>query len=198
MRRSSSVITANDPERTSACDLVVKHGPLDLMFSTGRECGGSQYVFAKLRQGMAPFVATTQRPEYIVRFELECETQLPNVFVLSVLAHDDLPRQVERKLLTRSPVVRPPLKKKHIRIFMVLEYTFAWPLVPVEIEKRLTPVDQVKVTLMQVLAAQDCLEFLACILWLKHRGISFPLRTSRLWLVAEMVIGASDACFRET
>ena len=73
------------------------------------------------------------------------------MFVLCVLAHDELPRQVEGKLLTRSPVVGPPLEKKHIRVFMLLESTSVWPLVSVEIEKRLAAVGQVKVTLMQAL-----------------------------------------------
>lgn len=46
--------------RSSTCDAVINHGPSDLMFGTGCECGGSAHVFSKfgqLRQGVAPFVA---------------------------------------------------------------------------------------------------------------------------------------------
>jgi hypothetical protein len=104
---------------------------------------------------VTPFVAITYRPELIVRVELERETQLPDVFVLGVLTHNKLPRQIEGKVLTRSPVVGPPLEKKHIRVFMLLECTPDWPLVSVEIEKRLTARRQVKVTLKQTSTAQD-------------------------------------------
>jgi hypothetical protein len=84
---------------------------------------------------------------------------LPNVFILCVPTHEKLPRQIEGKVLPRSPVVGSPLKKKHIRVFMLLEYTSDRPFVSVEIEERLTASGQIKVALMQPSAAQklwDC------------------------------------------
>src|SRR5262245_26665063 len=109
----------------------------------------------------------------MVWLELECATQLPNVLVLCVLAHDKLPRQVERKMLTCAPIVGTPLEKKHIRVFQ-LEYASLRPQVSVEIEKRLTAVGQIEVTLMQTSGAQKSLEFLARIQRVKHR-MSHPV-----------------------
>src|SRR5215467_724584 len=117
------------PKLSSTCDAVINHGPLDLKLGASCECRGSVNVFSKfgqLRQGVPPFVASAQRPELIVWLELERETQLPNILVLCVLAHDKLPRQVEGKMLTRSPIVGAPLEKKHIRVLVLIEYASVW------------------------------------------------------------------------
>jgi hypothetical protein len=50
-----------------------------------------------------------------------------------------------------SPVVYPPLEKQHIRVFMLPEDTPVRPLVPVEIEKCLATVGQVKVVPLEAL-----------------------------------------------
>jgi len=95
---------------------------------------------------------------------------MPNAFILCALAHDQLPRQVEGKMLTASPVVGAPLEKQHIGIFLLFEHTSNWSPVAVEIEKGVTAAQEVKAPPVQPLAPQYCLEFLARILWLEHRS----------------------------
>jgi hypothetical protein len=68
------------------------------------------------------------------------------------------------------------LEKKHIRVFMVLEYASVGPYVLVEIEKCLTAIGQIEVKFTQIPAAQKFLEFLTRIPRVKHRS-NPPWRT---------------------
>src|SRR5215470_3430770 len=109
------------------------------------------------------------------------------MFVLCVIVPEDkVARQVQVKILARPPIVNIPLEQKPVRVPVLLERTAlaqgdhadaawhapAWPQVTVEVEKCLTAVGEIEVTLVQISAAQEFLEFLARIARIKHHRIT--------------------------